>query len=345
MTQRTGSLPAPVDLVLGGYTDDQPEESSGLARVKLGGGDEDAPARVAPVPDPSWVVRLPDGRLAMVSEAGDEVALVSGAGDELSRCGSGGMGPAHLAASPDARWLVASNYVSGSVGLIALDDDGLRLVDELQLEGEGPHERQDSAHAHQAVWLDDTRMLVCDLGADRVHETSLEVTDDGDGELRHTGQIELPAGAGPRHLALHPGRDDVAWVVGELDLAVHVLRRGEEGWAVTGSASSAPSGPADGETTAAGIVVAPDGGHVYVSTRGTDTVVVFAVDEDGGLELVQLLTVDHWPRFIGWAPGSEGEVLLVAAERAGTVQARLVEDGRLGEVAAQVDWSAPTWAG
>lgn len=350
MTQSDPSaMSRPAALHLGGYTTDQPSGSSGLARATLDGDGFGTPERLGDVPDPSWVVPA-DGagradRLYAISEDDDRVVLLDGSGRVLSETGSGGMGPAHLSLSPDGSWLAASNYVSGSVGLVRVDGDELELVDELSFEGEGPHERQDSSHAHQAVWLDETRLLVCDLGADRVHEVSLERGSDGTGELRHTGSVELPAGSGPRHLALHPARDDLAWVVGELDLAVHVLRRGEGGWSPGDPVTTAPSGPADGETTAAGIVVSPDGGHVYVSTRGTDTVAVYATDDEGGLELVQLATVEHWPRFIGWAPGQEGEVLLVAAERGGSVQAYRIEGGLLGEVVGRLEWDGPTWVG
>lgn len=328
---------------LGGYTSDQPEGSSGLARTSWTGSGFGPIEALSGPGDPSWLALVRGGDLlCAVAEDGDEVALVDPAEGVVATCPSGGMGPCHLALSPGGRWAAVANYVSGSVGLVRLGSSDLELVDTLELDGDGPHERQDSSHAHQVVWLDDASMLVCDLGADRVRQVSLE----GDGELRHTGDIALPPGTGPRHLALHPGRDDVAWVVGELDQTVHVLRREGDGtqWSAGASASTAPDGPAEGETTTAGIVVAPDGSHVYVSTRGTDTVSVFRSDADG-LELVQQVATDDWPRFIGWLPGAEGELLLVAAERAGTVAALPVRDGRLGEALDRLRWAAPTWAG
>ncbi|GGK72053.1 lactonase family protein [Ornithinimicrobium pekingense] len=338
-------------LYLGGYTTDQPEGRSGLARVTLtdrGFGD------VEPLPgpaDPSWLVRPGDGPdlYAVAEGEGSQVVRVRDGEGVVASAPSGGMGPAHLALSPDGRWLVASNYVSGSVGLVSTgaggdgDGDGgtLELVDELQLEGDGPHERQDSAHAHQAVFLDDRRLLVCDLGSDRVREVSVE---EG-GALRHTGDVVLPPGSGPRHLAPAPGRDDLVWVVGELDQTVHTLGRDGSGWSVTQTVTTAPEGPGPGETTTGGIVVSPDGAHVYVSTRGTDTVSVFAVGERGHLTLRQQVVVAHWPRFIGWLPGQEGRRLLVAAEKEGSVDVWAVDQGLLEETGHSLAWSAPTWVG
>src|SRR5690606_12949598 len=135
-----------------------------------------------------------------------------------------------------------------SVGQPAADGSGgLELADETDFSGDGPHERQDAPHAHQAVFLDERRLLVCDLGADRVHELTIE-----DGALRHTAEIALTPGTGPRHLALAPGRDDLLWVVGELDQTVHTLRHEGGAWSVAQTVTTAPEGPGPGETTTAG---------------------------------------------------------------------------------------------
>lgn len=335
-------------LYLGGYTTGQPEGRSGLASVTLSGrGFGDAQPLPGP-PDPSWLVRAGQGQEELLyavceGERSQVVRILPGEGVQAS-APSGGMGPAHLALSPDGRWLVASNYVSGSVGLVAVDgsssDAGLELVDQLELGGSGPHERQDSAHAHQAVFLDERRLLVCDLGSDRVREVTVE-----DGALRHTGDLELPPGSGPRHLALAPGRDDLLWVVGELDQSVHTVRREGDAWKVVQTVTTVPEGPGPGETTTAAIVVAPDGSHVYVSTRGTDTVSVYAVADTGHLTLRQQVVTGHWPRFIAWVPGEEGRRLLVAAEREGSVDVWAVDQGLLEETGHSLAWSAPTWVG
>lgn len=335
-------------LYLGGYTLDQPPDRSGLARVGLtaqGFGDVEPLEGPA---GPSWLVRAPRGQdLYAVSEETGRVALVRPGRGVVATTGSGGMGPAHLALSPDGRWLVASNYVSGSVGLVEVGGDGgdggdggLELVGELAFTGGGPHGRQDASHAHQAVFLDAAHLLVCDLGADRLREVSL-----GERGLRHTGDVVLPPGCGPRHLALAPGRDDLLWVVGELDRTVRTVRRVDGAWTAVQGVTTVPEGPGPGETTAAGIVVAPDGSHVYVSTRGSDTVSAYAVDEEGLLTLRQQVVTGRWPRFLGWVPGREGELLLVAAEREGSVDVWSVDEGMLEETGHSLAWPAPTWVG
>ncbi|GAA5164428.1 lactonase family protein [Ornithinimicrobium tianjinense] len=333
-------------IYLGGYTSGQPPHRSGLARVTWtpdGFGDVeqvDGPA------DPSWLVRAGTEVYAVSEGPAPSVARVRPGSGVVAEAALEGGGPCHLALSPDGRRLVASSYVGGSITLLGIDGDaeahdpGLRVLDRLVFGGSGPHERQDAPHAHQAVFLDEERLLVCDLGTDQVHEVSV-----GEGALRHTGDITLPPGTGPRHLALAPGREDLLWVVGELDQSVHTVVREPAGWAVRQTVSTVPGGPGPGETTTAGIVVSPDGSHVYVSTRGTDTVSAFAAGDDGRLTLRQQVVTGHWPRFIGWLPGEEGRHLVVAAEREGSVDVWSVDEGTLEEIGHSLAWSAPTWAG
>lgn len=337
-------------LHLGGYTTGQEPGRSGLARVSLDAGGFGPVRALAGPADCSWLVPAPTGRLYAVSEGEDgqvvELAMEpggAGEGDEVrvvGRASSGGSAPAHLALSPDGGLLVASNYLSGTVGLLRAGPAGPELLDVLALSGSGPHPRQDGPHAHQAAFVDARRLLVTDLGSDTVHEVLVE----GD-RLRAVGGVRLPAGSGPRHLALAPGRDDLFWVVGELDLSVRTVRRSGSGWEVSAAVALVPEGAGPGGSTAAGIVAGPDGAHVYVSTRGEDTVSAFAAPPDGALVLRQRVLVDRWPRFLGWVPGHEGRQLLVAAEHEGSVDVWDVVAGLLRPSGHSLAWVAPTWAG
>ena len=197
-------------LHLGGYTADQ-SSPCGLGRVRLleeDGGSVafETPEQLEGPGAPSWVLTRPghEGQLLAVAEGEPGGVVLTDGRGVIARAESGGDGPCHLALSPEGRWLLVSNYVSGSVGLVEVDGDRLTLVDSLRLTGEGPHERQDAPHAHQATFRTDDLALVCDLGSDRV--VHVRVVDD---RLQGAGEIVLPAGTGPRHLAAHPGRDDV----------------------------------------------------------------------------------------------------------------------------------------
>ncbi|MET7931583.1 lactonase family protein [Streptomyces sp. NPDC005349] len=215
--------------------------------------------------------------------------------------------------------LLTANYGSGSVSVLPLAADGTPQPPSSVLlhEGSGPHpDRQLAAHTHQVLpdpsgsWA-----LSVDLGTDSVQSYSL---DPETGELTLHGEITLPPGTGPRHLAFHPaGRH--AYVLGELHPTVTVCRWDAATGALepTGETPLFPQG-ADG-TVSPSAPVSRDGRHLWVTVRGTDTIVVLALDERG--EEAEVITSvpcgGHWPRDLALHPSSSH--LYAANERSGDV--------------------------
>lgn len=321
--------------------------------------------------DRAWVYAVSE-----VAE-GKVVALPAKGEGPVARVRSGGADPCHLALSPSGDLLVVSNYSSGTVGLLSVDGGRLTLQDTVHLTGHGPHQRQQGSHAHQATWLSDTDVVVCDLGSDSLVGLTVRATgpagaagSGGSGSsgvsvprLTQRWSLPLPPGTGPRHLAL--ARSGVTlWVVGELDNTVHTLRRDPGaaptgrtgGWSVVqstqllaqgGQASARASRHTQGggspaeESLAAGIVADHSGGHVYVTVRGADVLIHFSVSPDGLLTEVGRTATAHWPRFLGWLPGNRD--LVVGAERADQLQGfPVASDGSVSGPAWTADWRQPT---
>ncbi|HLS45832.1 MAG TPA: beta-propeller fold lactonase family protein [Ornithinicoccus sp.] len=316
-----------------------------------------------PVERPSYVVVSRDRRWVYAVSEGAEgkvVALPADGQGQLARVRSGGADPCHLALSPAGDLLVVSNYSSGTVGLLSVDGGTLTLQDTVHLTGHGPHQRQQGPHAHQATWLSETEVVVCDLGSDSLAGLTLRATGNGGAVPRLTQRwsVSLPPGTGPRHLAVTRSGETM-WVVGELDNTVHTVRRDPDasttgrsgGWSVVRSQAllgePASTGPApsptadDGDSLAAGIVTDPGGRHVYVTVRGADVLIHLSVDAAGELTEVERLPTAHWPRFLGWLPGNRA--LVVAAERADQLQCfPVANDGSLSGPAWTADWPTPT---
>jgi 6-phosphogluconolactonase (cycloisomerase 2 family) len=111
---------------------------------------------VARTPSPSFLAwhptlpvvyaanELPDGAVSAWR-------FVDGRVEAARRASTGGDSPCHVCVTPDGRYLLASNYGSGSIAVHALDDYGAILgrTDLLAHEGHGPDPaRQASPHAH-----------------------------------------------------------------------------------------------------------------------------------------------------------------------------------------------------
>ncbi|MFE2110389.1 lactonase family protein [Kitasatospora sp. NPDC059463] len=226
--------------------------------------------------------------------------------------------PTHLALSRGH--LLTANYGSGSVSVLPLAADGAPQApsDVLPNEGSGPDpDRQLAPHAHQVLPDPSGRwVLGVDLGTDAVRICAL---DPATGGLTPHGQTALSPGTGPRHLAFHPaGRH--AYVLGELRPTVTVCR-----WDATAGeldpVAVVPLFPDGSELPAfpSAPVVSHDGRHLWVAVRGTDTIVVLALDADGERARVvaSVPCGGAWPRDLVLDPS--GTRLYAANERSGDV--------------------------
>jgi len=221
----------------------------------------------------------------------------------------------HIQRDASGRYLVVASYHGGLVGLVELRADGTlgRLLDVKQHEGHGPNpERQEQPHPHSAFFSRDNRFVfVPDLGLDRIVSYAL---DSENNVLKPHGETPVPPGAGPRHMAFHPG-GRLAFVINEIDSTVTSLRYDEETGVLEPieTVTTLPEG-FTGENICAEIVVSEDGAFVYGSNRGHDSIVVFAVDEAGGkLTLVEHVSAEgKHPRNFALTPGG---AFLIAANR------------------------------
>ncbi|MEO6060474.1 MAG: lactonase family protein [Thermoflexales bacterium] len=264
----------------------------------------------------------------------------------LGKVPSGGTLPCHLALSPDEKSLLVANYGSGSVAVFPLAETGAIRphVNAVILSGSGPvHGRQTGPHAHQVLFDGPNRVLVCDLGSDRVHRFVWSARD-------RTLTPDAPAsltllpGAGPRHACLHP-TGTLLFVANELNSTLAVFdRTGRMNQIIATS-----RGDGAGVNYPAHVAVTPDGRFVLVSNRGDDVLTVFGIDEESW-------TVRHvgyaaaggaWPRHFAIldADGQGGLPwhLAVACQRSGGVMIIPLDPvtGLLGPVVATATAHAP----
>ena len=206
----------------------------------------------------------------------------------LGKVPSGGSQPCHLAVSPDQRSLLVANYGSGSLAVFPLGETGAirAQVNVVVFSGSGPvHGRQAGPHAHQVIFDGPNRVLVCDLGSDRVHRF---VWSAGERTLTPDAPatLSLLPGAGPRHACFHPS-GNLLFVANELNSTLAVFDRSGR----MNQILATSRGDGAGVNYPAHVAPTPDGRFVLVSNRGDDALAVFGVDEGSW-------TVRH----VGYAP-------------------------------------------
>ncbi len=215
----------------------------------------------------------------------------------LNQQPSGGDAPCHVQLDRTGRWLLVSNYTSGSIAVLPIVENGALgpMTETIQHAGSSVHpERQTGPHAHSAIFTPDNRYaIVADLGLDQLVAYAF---DSATGKLRPHARTATKPGAGPRHMAFHP-RGDHLYVANELNSTVSVYSYDAASGTLKERQTVAilPSGSPENLT--AHIYLSPSGQQLYVSNRGPNTIAVFDVAADGQLAAVAVYPCGgDWPR-------------------------------------------------
>lgn len=266
------------------------------------------------VPVPGLVMPLalsPDRRVLYAALRSEPYAVQAFAIDPASgRLDALGGAPlpdsmAYIATDRSGRWLFAASYGGHRISVSPLGTDGRP--------GAAQQVLATGKNAHAAVPDADNRHLfVTNLGSDQVLQWRFDAAT---GRLtpNEPPALALPAGAGPRHLVLHPnGRH--AYLLNELDATVELLAldaaRGtlarRQQW------STLPPGFA-GKPWAADLHLRPDGRFLYTSERNSSTLAIWRVDADSGtLSLVGHQPTEQQPR--GFQIDPSGRWLLAVGQ-------------------------------
>jgi 6-phosphogluconolactonase len=254
----------------------------------------------------------------------------------LNRQSTRSAAPCHLSVDASGQWLLAANYDSGSVTVFPIQEDGWLGAATSVVLHQGASvdpERQAGPHAHCTLPdLANRRVLAADLGADKI---VLYRFDARSGELapHDPPWVMVRPGAGPRHLAFHPGGRSL-YSTNELDSTVTAWAF-DDARGTLREIQTLSTSPHDftGVNYPAHLQVAPSGKFLYVSNRGHDSLAVFAIDQEGGglTAIGHVPTQGQWPRHFTIDP--TGTWLLVANQRGNSIVTFRIdaETGRLAK--------------
>ena len=231
------------------------------------------------------------------------VAAATGTLTKLNSVSSGGEAPCHVAvagARSGHACLLVANYGGdedgGTVVVLPIKADGsLGEATDVHKHAKGAaaRGRQLAGHPHQvAPYFHD--VFVPDLGRNAIVCYKL---DEDAGKLIPNGEVEVHAGAGPRHIAFS---GDHGFASNELDNTITSFVLDHETGALAvleDSISSLPEGwsgwdddrgkkPFDFyEAPSHAAEISATGRHVYISNRGHDSVGVFTLNDTGKLNM------------------------------------------------------------
>lgn len=208
----------------------------------------------------------------------------------ISQADAGDPGACHVGITKDGRCVFVSNYSGGNVASFTATREGvLKRASFIQFppDEHGPTKFQEKAHAHSAIPSPGGGfVLVNDLGLDRIHVFRLDHATAK--LLPHTpSHWASAAGAGPRHLAVHPNGKWI-YCINELDNTVDQLLWNEEKGTLTTLATVSTLPHAFPDAHACELVFSKDMRFLYASNRFLEGFAVYSIDAaTGALTAVQ----------------------------------------------------------
>jgi 6-phosphogluconolactonase len=313
-----------------------------VATLDLASGALSAPRLIVETRDPAHSMLSPDGRHLYICNTGTPGGVSAfaienrktGALKFLNYKESKGRGPSYVSVDSSGRFVLAANYGGGYVEVLATNEDGSLAGQTafVQHIGSSVHpQRQSKPYAHWfRVDPSNKFALAADLGMDQIVVYKLDAAT---GKLSPNDPpfTKVTPGSGPRHLAFHPNGK---WVYAVQELSNEVVGFQWDATRGTLTQFQAVKTLAEGfkdPSTAAEIAVRADGRFVYVSNRGEDSLVVYAVDDrTGELTLKQRVpSGGKTPRYFALDPSSRW--LVVSNQDGGTLTVFAV-DAKTGEL-------------
>lgn len=231
-----------------------------------------------------------------------------------------GQYPCYISIDNSGGFVMAANYVGGSVELHPILENGI-IGDALSYKrhyGKSDHPRQEAAHAHQIIQMPKSNLVFSvDLGANKVYEYELDTLSLTLNEV--TAYEISPAQTGPRHLAFHPQKE-LVYLLNELSGTIDVMELSEQ--TRFKNAIQTVSTRIEGEerdAASAAIKIHSNGKFLYASNRGElNEIVVFSIDNEGKLTPIQHQSTEgKTPRDFEIDPS--GNYLLAANQDSNTI--------------------------
>lgn len=280
------------------------------------------PRLVAETPSPGWLVVDARGETLY---AGNEIGAgtvsafridkVTGALTPLGSQPTKGA-PVSLAIDPSGKYVLAANYVGGSLAVFPIrpgggigpaSDVALTITPEVPARSPSPVAHVDDAPAAlHMVGFDRAGRFVfgTDAMQDRIFVWRL---DGASGKLVHNDPpfFEVDRGLFPRHFVFSPG-DRHFYTLNERGGTIDMFDMSVSGGNVKlVRQQSVPTLPADfhGRNATSELLITDDGRFVYAANRGHDTIAAFAARPDGRLTpLGEVPTQNDHPRSMAFDP-------------------------------------------
>ena len=200
----------------------------------------------------------------------------------INRSSTGGKSPCYVSAN-DSGFVLVSNYSSGNVGLLKINEAGKLSV--LLDSDQHSSDEYSNPHAHSAQFEPTGNGIIsADLGINELWFSKLN-TAQQKMEPAEQQSLLMPEGSGPRHFVIHKNGKWI-YVVNEYGNTVTLVNKNSEGqFSVVNTVSTLPE-DFTGTSYCADIHISADNRFIYASNRGHNSIAIFKLAGDGLLTTV-----------------------------------------------------------
>ncbi|MCA5006194.1 lactonase family protein [Sphingobacterium bovistauri] len=271
--------------------------------------------------NPSFLARRGDVLYAVNEDSEGMVTVFNLKDDKVvSHVPTKGAHPCHISLSPKDPIAVVSNYSSGSLTLLSLNEDGsINKIDDLiKFNGSSVNKsRQKQSHIHSAFFTKDgNKVYVSDLGADLIYIFAIERRF-GEFKFHKVGEIKTKLGGGPRHLTFSKD-EKMLYSVLELTGEIEVFQLKGGKWM---SKQILPMYPNNfkGEQGGADIKIDNQSKYIYATNRGTANLIYqYKITNTGILKTKSYSSVQgDSPRNLNISPS--GKFILLSNQKSNGV--------------------------
>lgn len=229
--------------------------------------------------------------------------------------------------------IVSSPIVKSKLGKI-------RLEETLHASSVDPIKQSESHPTSILLTPDEAYLIVTDLGGDEVNVYTM----DEEGRLLKDEErsFKVEAGSGPRKMIFdHQGQ--YAYMINEISSTIHVYAYQDGYFKLIQSLSSYLLEEYDGVNIPTDLVLSEDDSMLFVTNKGDNTLVAFAIGDDHTIARVDCLEVDEGPVCMLLL---ENKYLVVSSKSAGSVESFEIRyherNGVLFETQSSVSIHSPT---
>lgn len=223
----------------------------------------------------------------------------------------------------DRKYLYGVDYYNGEVVKSPIKKSkvvNIKVVDELKGKGIDPI-KQTESHPSFVCVTPQNKILVTDMGGDEVI-----LYDQGEnGALIKDEEcsFKVKDGSGPRKV-VYSSRGHHAYMINEISSMINVYKINDGKYELIQEQLSYKEDECKHENTPTDIILSENGKYLFVSNKGDDTVVVFAVNEDGTIKRIDCMETDAGPIAMlifkdRW--------LVVASKQSGTIESFEIREG------------------